>query len=291
MSSQTAPIVVGYDGSPAGTAALDWATAEAVRENAPLRIAEVFEIVVIDRPSPGKVVPLAALRTVRERGLEALAAALQLKYPGLHVDTVLLEGAAASSLIDESANARMLVLGTRGMGGFTGMIVGSVAVQAGAHAHCPVVVVPPDTIRSLHQPRRVVVGVDGSKLSAKAIDFAFGQAETIGARVVAVHAWNSPFSTYQGTAGDVLFNYAQLEKVAEVLVAESLAGPRQDHPDTEVDVELVLGQPARVLLHAAEAADLLVVGSRGHGGFTGLLLGSTSQQVLHHAHCPVAIVR
>jgi nucleotide-binding universal stress UspA family protein len=284
MSSQTAPVVVGYDGSQASSAALTWATAEAIREHTSLRIVEVFELVVVDRPSPGKVVPLASLRTVRERGLEA-------RHPGLHVDTLLLEGPPSPALIEETAQARMLVLGSRGLGGFTGMILGSVAVQVSAHAHCPVVVVPPDTLPTLHNRRRVVVGVDGSKLSAKAVDFAFEQAEAIGGRVVAVHAWSSPFSTYENGRGELVFDNEQVRKASEILVAEALAGPRSDHPDIEVDIELIPGQPARALLHAGEAADLMVVGSRGRGGFTGLLLGSTSQQVLHHARCPVAIVR
>jgi len=291
MSTQAAPIVVGYDGSQASTAALNWATAQAVREHAPLRIAEVFELVVMDRPSPGKVVPLAALRNVREHGLTALAESVQLRHPGLKVDTVLLEGSPAPELIEETAQARMLVLGSRGLGGFTGMIIGSVAVQVSAHAQCPVVVVPPDTLPTLHRRRRIVVGVDGSKLSAKAVDFAFEQAEAIGGRVIAVHAWNSPFSTYENGRGDLVFDNEEVRKASEVMVAEALAGPRADHPDIPVDVELVPGQPARALLQVGESADLVVVGSRGRGGFTGLLLGSTSQQVLHHAHCPVAIVR
>lgn len=94
MSSQASPVVVGYDGSQTSSAALEWATAEAVREHAPLRIAEVFEVVVMSRPSPGKVVPLAALRTVRERGLEALAESIRLQHPQLTVESVLLEGTA-----------------------------------------------------------------------------------------------------------------------------------------------------------------------------------------------------
>jgi nucleotide-binding universal stress UspA family protein len=291
MSSQTAPIVVGYDGSQASTAALHWATAEAVREHAPLRIAEVFELVIMDRPSPGMVVPLAALRTARAQGLEALASSVRLRHPGLQVETLLLEGLTSLALIEETARAHLLVLGTRGLGGFGGMVLGSVAVQVSAHAHCPVVVVPPDTLPVMHTSRRVVVGVDGSKLSAKAVDFAFEQAEAIDGRVVAVHAWNSPLSSYENGQGELLFDNEDVRKDSEILVAETLAGPRSDHPDIEVDVELIPGKPARAILSAAETAELIVVGSRGRGGFTGLLLGSTSQQILHHAHCPVAIVR
>jgi Universal stress protein family len=87
MSSQTAPIVVGYDGSSAGRAALRWATAEAVRQQATLRIAEAFEVVAMTRPSPGTVVLLAAMRSARERGLEALAEGIRLQHPQLNVET------------------------------------------------------------------------------------------------------------------------------------------------------------------------------------------------------------
>lgn len=291
MSSQTAPVVVGYDGSQASSAALQWATAEAVREHAPLRIVEVFELIVAMRPSPGHVVPLAALRTVRERGLEALAEGIRLQHPHLEVATVLIEGSPAASLIEETGQARMVVLGSRGRGGWTGLLVGSVAVQVSTHAQCPIIVVPADIRPRMHEKRTVVVGVDGSKISGKAIDFAFDQAEATGATVVAVHAWHSPFSSYQNGQGELLFDNAEVQEAARVLVAESLAGAKADHPDTEVEVRLVAGQAARALLIAGESADLVVVGSRGRGGFTGLLLGSVSQSVLHHAHSPIAIVR
>jgi nucleotide-binding universal stress UspA family protein len=291
MSSKNAPVVVGYDGSQASTAALRWATAEAVREHAPLHIVEIFELEIVSRPSPGKVVPLAALRTARERGLEALADGIRLQHPRLDVQTFLLEGSPAASLIEQTAQARIVVLGSRGLGGFSGAVLGSVAVQVSAHAHSPVVIVPADTQPTLHTTPTVVLGLDGSKVSARATDFAFEQAEEIGARLVVVHAWHSPFSTYENGKGELVFDEAKVQQAAEVLVAEALAGPLADHPDTEVDVRLIPGRPARAVLQAAEGADLLVVGSRGRGGFTGLLLGSTSQHVLHHAPCPVAIIR
>jgi len=137
----------------------------------------------------------------------------------------------------------------------------------------------------------IVVGVYGAKLYAQAVDVAFRQAEWTGDRVLAVHAWRSPASTYDGGLGPLMFDPVEIEESAGVLVAESLAGVAEDHPDVEVDTRLISGQPARALLVAAEYADLLVLGSRGRGGFAGLLLGSVSQGVLHHAHCPVAIVR
>ncbi|TCO20319.1 nucleotide-binding universal stress UspA family protein [Kribbella steppae] len=291
MSSQTAPIVVGYDGSPASLTALHWATSEAVRLHARLRVVEVFELVITVRPTPGTVVPLEAVRTAREGGLAALADGLRAQQPDLEVETVLTEGTPAETLIEESAQARMIILGSRGLGGSTGLLLGSVTVQVSAHAQCPVLVVPPDVHpRALEKPT-VVVGVDGSKVSAKAIDFAFDQAEALGARVIAVHAWTSPFLTFDEGQTMLQFDEVAVQESGRVLVAESVAGAMADHPDVECETRLMTGRAARTLLLAAESASLVVVGSRGRGGFTGLLLGSVSQSVLHHAHCPVAIVR
>jgi nucleotide-binding universal stress UspA family protein len=291
MSSQTGPVVVGYDGSQASREALNWGIAEAAREDAPLRVVEIFDLIIAMLPSDRSIVPLDALRENRERGLAVVAEGIRLRYPGLEVDTALLQDTPAHALITESERARMVVLGSRGTGGWSGLVVGSVGVQVAAHSLCPVVVVPPDVRPRAHDKPTVVLGVDGSKVSAQAIDFAFRQAEARGYRVLAVHAWHSPAGTYEGGLGPLMFDQAEIEDAARLLVSRSLAGAIADHPDVEVETRLMSGQPARALLSAAESADLVVVGSRGRGGFAGLLLGSVSQGVLHHAHCPVAIIR
>jgi nucleotide-binding universal stress UspA family protein len=286
------PVVVGYDHSPASQGALQWATTEAVRLAAPLRIVEAFEIVVFTQPSPGQVVPLAGLRSARERGLSALADSTRQLHPDLTVETLLVEGRPVEALLEEAEHARLLVLGSRGLGGWTGLILGSVAVQVTTHARCPVVVVPPELRSRADEVPTVVVGVDGSKASGKAIDFAFDQAEALHARVLAVHAWSSPFRTYAEDGRSMLqFDEDEVMESARVLVAEAVAGAAADHPDVTWDTRLAGGSAARAILNAAESAELVVVGFRGRGGFTGLLLGSVSQSVLHHTHCPTAIVR
>ncbi len=280
MPTQPAPIVVGYDGSPSSHDALRWATAAAVRATAPLRIVEAFELVIYSRPSPGQVVPLEALQTAREKGLSALAEGVRLQQPGLTVETVLAGGSAAQALLAEAEHARLVVLGSRGLGGWTGLLVGSVAVQVTTHARCPVIVIPPDLRPHAHEGPTVVVGVDGSKASARAIEFAFDQAEALQARVVAVHG-----------ASLLQFDAEKVEAESRLLVAESVAGAAADHPDVPWTTELASGSAARALVRRSESADLVVVGSRGRGGFTGLLLGSVSQSVLHHTQSPIAIVR
>ncbi|MER7246883.1 universal stress protein [Kribbella sp. NPDC000426] len=291
MTTQSAPIVVGYDGSTGSQSALRWATDEAVRTMAPLRIVEAFEIVIVTRPSPGQVVPLDALRAAREKGLSAVAEGIRLHHPELTVETTLVGGAAPKVLIEAAEDARLVVLGSRGLGGWTGLLVGSVAVQVTTHAVCPVLVVPHDPRPQIQHRPTVVVGVDGSKASAKAIDFAFDQADARHARVVAMHAWTSPFLTYDDGASMLQFDEEKVRDESRLLVAESVAGAAADHPDVEWTTELVSGSAAQALVRRSETADLLVVGSRGRGGFTGLLIGSVGQSALHHTHCPIAIVR
>lgn len=284
-------VVAGYDNSTASLAALQWAAAEADRLHARLRVVQVFEVIIATRPAPGKVVPLAGLRTARERGLSALADDIRAQHPGLAVETTLVNGPPAPALLQESERATMIVLGSRGLGGWSGLLVGSVAVQVSTHAHCPVVVVPPQLPPRVHDKPTVVVGVDGSKASAKAIDFAFDQAEALGATLVAVHAWATPVLTGDGGEPTRELNEQDAAQDGRRLVAESIAGALADHPDVRSETRVVAGHPAPALVLASESAELIVVGSRGRGGFAGLLLGSVSQNVLHHAYCPVAIVR
>jgi len=286
--SQDKPVVVGYDGSKSSRAALEWAAVQAQREHAPLRIIEAFELVIAIRPNEGRLDPLQAVRQTREQALAVVAEGIEAEHPGLAVTAVLVEDSPASALISESSYARLLVLGSRGLGGWTGLVIGSVSVQVTAHAHSPVVVVPADARPRAHDKPTIVVGVDGSKVSAQAVQFAFDQAAGTGAKIVAAHAWHSLASTYESA---LMFDQADVAEASRLVVAESLSGAIADHPDVEVETRLMTGQPARALLALGESADLIVLGSRGRGGFTGLLLGSVSQGVLHHARVPVAVVR
>ncbi|RZU11293.1 nucleotide-binding universal stress UspA family protein [Kribbella rubisoli] len=290
MSTQPTPIVIGYDGSPGSIAALKWAAAAADRAMAPLQIVEAFEIVILTRPSPGKVVPLEAVRASRQKGLDEVAAGVREQHPGLRVETSLVGGSAAKTLVDAARDARLVVLGSRGLGGWSGLLVGSVAVQVTAHADCPVVVIPHDEQPHGDAGPTVIVGVDGSKASAKAIDFAFDQAESLHAQVVAIHAWTSPFLTYADGASMLQFDEEQIREESRLLVAESVAGAAADHPDVKWTTELALGSAAEALVRRSASAELVVVGSRGRGGFSGLVLGSVSQSVLHHVHSPIAVV-
>lgn len=284
------PVVVGYDGSAGSSAALRWGTAEAVRQVAPLRIVQVFEPGPVGYPTADST-PIADLRRGQQTALDSLAESIRLQHPKLTVDSALVDGSVASALIDESLHARVSVLGSRGLGRWTDILLGSVATQVSMHAAGPVVVVPVSAGPQIQDKPTIIVGVDGSKASAKAIDFAFAQAEARGARVRAVNVTPYPVPTFSGGLGALAFNPIDTANEDRLLVAESLAGAETDYPDIELEVRLTSGHPAEALVLAAKDAELLVVGSRGREGFASLLLGSVSLSVLHHAPCPVAIVR
>ena len=182
----------------------------------------------------------------------------------------------------------MVVVGSRGMGGFRGLLVGSVGVQVASNAACPAVVVrkPPSPTAST-----VVVGVDGSELSLAALDFAFDMADRRGWRVLAVHAWEIPaYDVLAAPSGPPPIDVEELAASEERAFAESLAGLRERHPDVVVDQAVVKGQSVRAILDACDDPALIVMGTRGRGEFLGAVLGSVSQGVLHRAKVPVAVI-
>lgn len=279
MTNVRAPIVVGVDGSEEALRAVHYAAREATWRQRPLRIVHAFIWplfhVPLDRPAIGP--PEAGLRNQAHRIVKQAMQAVATATPDVDVGGAVVTGAPAAVLTAESRTAEMIVIGDRGLGGFTGLLVGSVAVQTTVHATCPVHIVKGYTDRA----GPVVVGVDGSPLSGHAIDHAIDEAAWRDAPLRAVHAWQPP----------ALLHDDQQPTAEPRVLAESLAGRAPRYPDVAVEQATVADQPASALLRAAADAQLVVVGARGRGGFTGLLFGSTSHAVLHHAPCPTAIVR
>jgi nucleotide-binding universal stress UspA family protein len=219
----------------------------------------------------------------RERLAEAAA--------GIHgvdvaVETML--GGASAVMVEASATAAMVVMGSRGRGGFRGLLLGSVSGQVAAHADCPTIVLrtaPPESASE------IVVGVDGSEASQAALSFAFETASLHGWGLVAVHAWDFP--AYDLIASPDLPVPVPLSDVADGevrLSAEALAGYRDDYPDVDVREHLVHGPAVTALLSAATDPAMVVVGTRGRGAALSALLGSVSNGVLHKATVPVAVV-
>ncbi|WP_454197348.1 universal stress protein [Nocardia sp. Marseille-Q1738] len=277
------PVLVGVDGSLTALAAARWAAAYAANRRAPLHI--VYAIGAPIDFGPGIGVPQFDYDRYRQEGRDALdaaresAVATSAPVGELDITTDLVEAPPIPVLRDRSKTARLLVIGTHGLGVFNRSILGSVGTALARHAVCPVTVVP-EKADGFDGP--VVVGVDGSRCSADAIGIAFDEAAHRGAELVAVHTW-SEFFRY--------ISRAEMREEAEELLSQSLAGYGERYPEVRVRRVVVEDRPAKRLLDEGENAQLIVVGSHGRGGFAGMTLGSVSQAVLHGAKVPVIIAR
>ncbi|WP_433220792.1 universal stress protein [Dactylosporangium sp. CS-047395] len=270
-------VVVGVDGSRESLQAVVWAAADASRRARPLHIAHTFTRLPVYAPIAAQA--LAQL----ERGMHEAAAAIvseaseraQATAPGVRLTTSIQIESPAQPLLRASERADTLVVGNRGRGGFAGLLLGSVSIELAAHASCPVVIVREADRAPGPEAGRVVIGVDGSHDADRALQFAFEQASYRGIGLTAVLAYDRD----------------DLEDLERRTLAESTAGWSGKYPDVDFRQELVRGGAAERLTERSAGAELLVVGSRGRGGFRGLLLGSVSQIAVQHAACPVAVVR
>lgn len=290
MTPKRPTIVVGYDGSPASETAADWAAEEAERKHTRMRLVHVLALPVVSSPmAPAVTLPNEQLQLAAEQLLDQTCRRIRSAHPGLDVGVAVEFGGTAATLLQEATEAALVVLGSRGLGEFRDLTAGSVSAHVATHAHCPVVVIPPRW--DSDQAGGIVVGVDGSEISAVAVDFAFEQAQARSTTLTAVLAWHDPVRTGPGDVLPLVYDLDALEQESAAVLAESVAGHAEKYPDVEVRQELVRGHADDVLIAAGRSAELLVVGSRGRGAFRGLLLGSTSRSLVHHAPCPVAVVR
>lgn len=280
-------IVVGADGSEHANRAVVAAAREAKLRGVPLRVVHAFVWPAIHAPvGVGAADP--ALREAADRLLQEAKATAEAAVPGLRCETELVTDTSAAALLRASRDAEVLVVGDRGLGGFSSLLVGSTAIQLSMHANCPVMVIRGAQPAS---DARIVVGVDASDHAQAALAFAFEEAAFRGVEVHAVHAWTVPLSTGPGDMLPLVYDPDQLREEETRLTAELLAGWGAKYPDVRLTHELVHAPASQALIAASDGAGLVVVGARGMGGFRGLLFGSVSQAVLHHAHCPVAVVR
>lgn len=284
------PIVVGVDGSESALQAALWAADEAARRNATLRLVSAVHL----PPSGYRAaapMPLAFIDELKAEAHEAIAkveSVIASRTPDVAVESTVVSAAPVPELIEESKHAQLMVLGSRGLGGFTGILVGSTAVALVSHGKCPVAVIRGDV--SITGP--VVVGVDGSAASEAAVALAFEEASLRGAELVAVHTWTEYASDVAyATARQFVMDWDRIEQHQVMLLSEQLSGWQEKYPDVVVRRIVARDRPVRFLLEQSAGAQLLVVGSRGHGGFTGMLLGSTSQALVYHATCPLLVAR
>ncbi len=283
-------IITGVDGSSHSLRAAEWAAAEAASRGAALRIvyalpAWLFGTAVDPRVREIREWMLASGQEVIDEAVARIGA----RTPGVSVSAGLAPGGPPRALIEAAKDAVMVVVGSRGAGTITGLVLGSVALQVAMHAPCPAVVVRGSEPPAL---REVVVGIDGSHDNQAAIEFGFTEASFRSARLRAVHAWTHPASAAAAPGGGQppVFDRDAAAAEAGWMLAESLAGWQERFPDVEVVRDVVHGRPTRTLTAASTGVELLVLGSRGRGGFAGLVLGSVSHAMLHHARCPLAVV-
>lgn len=279
------PIVVGLDGSPSALVALDWAAAEARARGCGLTLVyahpgDRYSLAVID------VAPQELADDIFDEALNRLASR---GFGDLEVRTVLRHGMVPRILLRASLRAPMLVVGRQGLGRFAELVMGSTSLACAAHARVPLTIVPESWEPPIRARRCVLLGVDGSDRGEAAVEYAFALASERGARIVAVHALALPLS--YPSDRPVGSDAAVFDEAATRVFRGSLDPWRAKFPDVEVTTAVEYGHPALALAEYAAGADLAVIGGRGHGRVTGMLLGSVARGILRRMPIPVTVIR
>lgn len=270
--ASTDAVVAGVDGSRQSLQAALWAAAEARRQQASLHL-----VIANDDPLRAEYTK----RAVREA-----AQACHQQAPELDVTDEIATGRPADVLVGRSKQARVIVVGSRGGGGFTDALLGSVSSAVAAHGECPVVVVR----GSSPTTGPVVVGVDDSPGSQAALRFGLQAADQRTAEVIALQTWHDERFGLAAPGPLSPEDREQFQRQIERSLAQQVAQGSADFPNVRPRTLVHQGHPVAALSDASRDAQLLVVGHRGRGGFQGLFMGSVAFGVLHHAHCPVAVV-
>ncbi|WP_435869686.1 universal stress protein [Actinoplanes xinjiangensis] len=278
-------IIVGYDGSPHAQTALMWALDEAARTGASIELVYVDGSPVLVPTArmlrPPEPLPDSCLTDIVNGTLERAVARAKKTQPLIDVTARTMRGHPATALIGLSRKAHLIVLGGTGHSAVTGLL-GSVSTPVSAHSHCPVVIVRGEPADGAP----VVVGVDGSASAATVLDFAAEQASARKAPLRVIRAWPPVTGLWEQTPMATNTVTGHEREPFDTLVTIV----RNAFPDVTVEAEATVAHPAGVLTHASARAQLVVVGSRGHGAVSGLLLGSVSQHLLRHSACPVAVI-
>ncbi|GAA2355138.1 universal stress protein [Nonomuraea africana] len=281
----SAVILVGTDGSEAARAAVEWAADDARRTGASLRVVHA-----VDR-WPYQIAgfpPVEGPDTVTrnsEKVLEMAVVWARARWPDVEVATEIIDGPPAAVLREQGRDAAEIVVGSRGLGGFAGALLGSVSMHVAGHARCPVVVVRPGQVE-VHG--EIVVGVDESRECEPALAYAFEQARLRDCLLRVLYAWRTPRLAF---ATESLAYTDQARAAHRKLLIDRIAAFETSYPQVTAVEQIRHAHPVDALTDASATADLVVVGSHGRGAMTSAVLGSVSRGVLHHARCAVAVVR
>jgi nucleotide-binding universal stress UspA family protein len=289
-------VVVGYDQTPHSEAALAAAAREAALRGADLNVVTVF-----GRPAPAGAAsagpapagpdtdPQDDARKAAEAIAQHGADRAHARHPELRTTPHALVGSAGPIVARAAHSADLLVLGTRGQGGFTGLQIGSTSLRALADACCPVLVVrgEPDTDRG-----RIIAAVDIEEPCEQVLEFAFTEASRRAARLTVMHVWDEPWILAYGQQDPgIADDIALIERESEDHLSAIVHTVHRRHPEVQAFHQIATGSASHLLVEASQHADLLVTGARRHGeGRHGMQLGPVTQTLLRHAECPVAVV-
>ena len=275
----TDALIVGYDGTPDSDLALTWAATTASQTGGSVVVTIARD--PLDNPK-GVPWPESYWADVEDRARGLLTEGPDIEWKVEHH-----VGLPVGVLIDRAGDSSAIVVGSRGHGAIGEIFLGSVSQGVAGRAHTPVIVVRPQQNPESH---RIVVGVDGSEADARALDFACARAARTGEKVLALNAW-FPTRVAYDRYGYVPPLTGETAVEAQAALDEIIGKARAGHPDVKIEGVIQGTAASRALVGASADASMLVVGSHGHGGVARVLLGSTCHDVLHHAHCPVAVVR
>jgi nucleotide-binding universal stress UspA family protein len=287
------PIIAGTDGSEESLRAVEWAAREAALHGSPLRIVAVPALPPLMSWQEPAARPDTVADVVHKAYLRALATSAERAAevePGLAVETRLLSGPPAQALLESAAAASMLVVGSRGAGAFSAMVLGSMSRDVAAHAPCPVVVAREETMAA---HREIVVGVRDFERADAVLGFAFAEAALRKARILVVHAWffRPPVPLGALTAEEQAVLDPRLASAGATARLDGMLAPwRENYPGLQASAEVVHAHPARVLAGMSARADLVVLGRHSARSGDSGRVGSVAHGVLHHAHGPVAII-
>ncbi|WP_406443403.1 universal stress protein [Streptomyces sp. NBC_00631] len=278
----TLPLVAGVDGSDGSLRAVDWAVAEAARNDVPLRLvyASLWERYESGVPTVGPERP--SERVLAEHIVASAADRAARRDPDVKVTTDILPEDAVDTLLREGDNACALVVGSRGRGEINGLLLGSVGLAVAGRAHCPVIVVRGDKAGLAGTHERILLAAGAPDTGGEAARFAFREAAARGCTLDVVRAWRRAMTAAESARAP--------ERHASDLLDTLSREPMAEYPGVRVRSVTVEGPAHRVLLNRSAAADLVVLGARRRHGHRGLQLGRVGHALLHHAHCPVAVV-